>query len=81
MITSAFPWRGLFSDLLSGEWNSSIFVPVLVFPGGHQFSLIVCNAVYQISQLYLVVHYVESHALGGQCRVKAELMLSTNVIV
>ena len=30
---------------------------------------------YKINKLYLVVHYVESHVLGGQCRVKAELVL------
>ena len=35
---------------------------------------------YQIHQLYLVVHYAESHVLGGQCCVKTELMLSTSII-
>ena len=35
---------------------------------------------YQINKLYLVVQYVESHVLGGQCRVKAELVLSTSTI-
>ena len=49
------------------------------FSCGHQFSLIVLNVAnqkmsYQINQLYLVV-------LGGQHRMKAELMLSTSIIV
>ena len=49
-----------------------------------QFGLIVMNVVYQIityqiNQLHLV-HYGENHFLGGQCRVKAELMLSTNIV-
>ena len=35
---------------------------------------------YKINKLYLVVHYVECHVLGGQCCVKAELMLSTSII-
>ncbi len=35
---------------------------------------------YNNYKLYLVVHYVESHVLGGQCCVKAELMLSTSII-
>ena len=35
---------------------------------------------YKINKLYLVVQYVDSHVLGGQCRVKAELMLSTSTI-
>ena len=35
---------------------------------------------YKINKLYLVVLYVESHVLGGQCCVKAELMLSTSII-
>ena len=35
---------------------------------------------YTINKLYLVVHYVGSHVLGGQCCVKAELMLSTSII-
>ena len=35
---------------------------------------------YQINQLILVVHYVESHLLGGQCCVKTELILSTSII-
>ena len=35
---------------------------------------------YTINKLYLVVHYVESHVLCGQCCVKAELMLSTSII-
>ena len=52
---------------------------------GHQFSCIVLNVVnqiraYQINQLYLVVHYVECLVLGGQCRVNAEMMLSTSII-
>ena len=34
----------------------------------------------KINKLYLVVHNVESHVLGGQCCVKAELMLSTSII-
>ena len=34
----------------------------------------------QTNQLYLVVHYVESHVLAGQCRVKVALMLSTSII-
>ena len=38
------------------------------------------NQIMTINKLYLVVHYVESHVLGGQCRVKAELMLSTSII-
>ena len=50
-----------------------------------QFGLIVMNVVYQIityqiNQLHLVVHYCENHFLGGQCRVKAELMLSTSIV-
>ena len=35
---------------------------------------------YQINQLCLVVHYVESHVLGGQCCVKTELILLTSII-
>ena len=35
---------------------------------------------YNINKLYLVVHYVESHVLGGKCCVKADWMLSTSII-
>ena len=34
---------------------------------------------YNINKLYLV-HYVESHVLGGKRCVKADLMLSTSII-
>ena len=86
MMTSASSWFVFRSSLLTEYWNCSILVPVFVLSCGHQFSLIVLNVVNhimtcQISQLYLAVHYVESHVLGGQCSVKAELVLSTSIIV
>ena len=65
-----------FQDILSGEWNCFILVPLLFFSCVHQFRLIVLNVVnqiitYHINQWYLVVHCVESHVLGGPCRVEA----------
>ena len=56
-----------------------------IFSCDHEFGLIVLIVInqimtYQINQLYLVVHYVESHVLGRQRRVKAELILSTSIV-